>query len=203
MLIEVRLSHTCLLQKFSELVDFYFGHGLHRKALQLLASHIESQPLAHPLGGIYPTISYLRRLGPEQISFILEFSIAPLKLDPSESIEIFTREPGTPALPSDITLQHIEYHAPAAVIPYLEHLVFATHDETQDIHDKLVTRYLASVIDVRSVGEEDLSRARRKLRRMLRESRFVRVERLLAKMPKNGMPLRAISTEKLSLTLYH
>ena len=82
---EIEDSHS--LQKWSELIDLYHGKDLHRKALLLLTKYLKTS--SHPIGGIHPTIQYLRKLGPEHIELILEFSVPILQMDAAEALGVW------------------------------------------------------------------------------------------------------------------
>ncbi|KAN0066814.1 Vacuolar sorting protein 39 domain 1 domain containing protein [Elaphomyces granulatus] len=74
-----------------DLIDFYFGKKMHRRALELLwkFGHVETgEDSAPQLRGPKRTIAYLQHLSPEMIDLILEFAEWPLRVDPNLGMEI-------------------------------------------------------------------------------------------------------------------
>ncbi|OLY81894.1 Vam6/Vps39-like protein [Smittium mucronatum] len=67
------------LERYKDLVDFYYCKGLHRKALDLLFSR-GSDSSEVVLKGISPTVYYLQKLPSSQLDLILEYFSWPLKL---------------------------------------------------------------------------------------------------------------------------
>lgn len=129
---------------FAELVTLYNSRKMHIQALDLL---MKNKDRPGPLKGLEPTVSYLQRLGPEHIEYILEFSKWVLKADKDAGFAIFAADdfPNLQHLPQDRVCEHLRIHAPELVIQYLEHCIFNWGQMSSKFHNQLVMSYFEDV----------------------------------------------------------
>ncbi|KAH8705968.1 AvaB protein [Talaromyces proteolyticus] len=133
----------------NELIDFYYGKKMHRRALELLRKFGHSQakdenddPSAH-LRGPGRTVAYLQHLSPEYIDLILEFAEWPLREDPELGMEIFlTDTENAETLPRYQVIEFLEKADTGLAIRYLEHVIDELNDMSPDLHQKLLNLYL-------------------------------------------------------------
>jgi len=174
--------------KFTELVILYNTRGLHRKALELLASHSARED--SQLRGVERTVTYLQNLGPSHIELVLEFSQWVLLASPEEGLAIFTEDMDTvESLPRAQVLDFLLRNGRALVIPYLEHLVLVWGEEGATFHNSLLLQYKDRVLESDLRDEE----SRAKLGRLLsREPVCYSAAQVLAQFPPDRLfPERA------------
>ncbi|KAG0198890.1 Vam6/Vps39-like protein [Mortierella sp. GBA30] len=169
-------------KKYKELVDFYRGKGQHRKALELLRT-VHSTP--GEMQGVFPTVSYLQRLGADHFNLILEFGTWILQEDPAVAMKIFIDdEPEIDTLPRYKVIAYLERLSLDLCVLYLEHVIHILGDETSEFHNTLVVSYLAQIQrDSAMAGNEDVLKTKAKLLQFLNESSFYKAERILSRLP--------------------
>ncbi|KAF9156153.1 Vacuolar morphoproteinsis protein 6 [Linnemannia schmuckeri] len=170
-------------KKYKELVDFYRGKQLHRKALELLKT-IHANP--GEMHGVLPTVSYLQRLGVDHLPLILEFGTWILELDPAVAMKIFIDdEPEIDTLPRYKIMAYLERLSLDLCVIYLEHVIHELGDKTSDFHNTLVVSYLAQIQrDSSTPGNEDVMlKTKAKLLQFLDESTSYKAERILSRLP--------------------
>jgi hypothetical protein len=186
----------------AETVALLRSHGLHRRALELLArlgAAVAPQPLDDPTAdppsspaaspfGPKAVVEYLLALRLQDASLMLEFSVAVLEASPSDGLALFTR--ASPPLPPARVLPHLRQHAPALCAPYLEAEIASRAAETpHEFHHALVLLRLEAVSAERAAAgarwdERFVSPARAKLLSALRDGRVrYAPERLLSRLP--------------------
>ena len=144
-------------EMYHELMALFQTHNQHRRALELLAEHGQGSPEGHPLHGVLATVEYLRALGAEHQSIVLEFSRWVLRSNPEMGLTIFSEPlPGVTPLPVETVLLHLKpfdedaQHDSAKSeegglrIAYLEHVIAQGETKAQ-YHNELVLLYLDSV----------------------------------------------------------
>ncbi|KAI4884620.1 hypothetical protein NFI96_022242 [Prochilodus magdalenae] len=111
-----------------------------------------------------------------------------LQKDQKIGVQIFTKRPiskeTTGLLNQDEVIKYLEKHSQALVL-YLEHLVLDRRVQKEKYHTHLAVLYadrVLSLLSRASATEEQLSSARKKLQRLLRESDLYRVQLLLGKV---------------------
>jgi len=207
--------------RFADLVQLYKGKNLHRKALELLAK-VGQAPAAHnELHGPSETIKYLRELGPEHLSLIIEFSKWVLQSESLPGLSIFTERSEAMMLPPDQILSHLQANSPSLVTPYLEFLMARGVKEAL-FHNELVLNYLDTILKLKqdpaykSVGYDiagrehgALGQTRRKLLSFLETSTFYEPEKMLPRFPftdlyeERALILsRTVNGHKQALTIY-
>ncbi|KAG0044852.1 Vam6/Vps39-like protein [Gryganskiella cystojenkinii] len=173
-------------KKYRELVDFYKGKGQHRKALELLKT-VHTGP--GEMAGVQPTVSYLQRLGVDNLPLILEFGTWILEADPKVAIKIFIDdEPEIDTLPRARIISYLERLSLDLCVVYLEHVIHELDDQTSEFHNTLVISYLAQIQrDLAQPGGESIVlKTRAKLLQFLDQSTFYKAERILSRLPVDG-----------------
>ncbi|KAG0231170.1 Vacuolar morphogenesis protein 6 [Actinomortierella wolfii] len=178
-------TETLLLKhkKYKELVDYYKGKSLHRKALELLRTVHE---LPGDTYGALPTVLYLQGLGSDHLDLILEFSTWVLALDPEVAMRIFVDEDSeSMTLPRGRIIHYLERLSLDLCVQYLEHIINKLEDHTSEYHNTLVVSYLSQIQrDSMEEGrEEDVAATRAKLLKFLDESTYYKAERILGRLP--------------------
>lgn len=135
--------------RYTELVDFFYGKKLHKEALELLRKFgsAESPDNAAPtLHGPGRTIQYLKSLPPSEINLILEHAEWTLKANPDQALEIFIGDTeNAETLPREQVVAFL--HAVDAKLEgkYLEHIINELEDMTPDLHNRLVELYVKNL----------------------------------------------------------
>ncbi|KZF19880.1 AvaB protein [Xylona heveae TC161] len=137
-----------LLEKgrYTDLVDFFHGKKLYRKALELLrrfGQADEADEAAPTLHGPQRTVGYLQNLPPEMIDLILEFSEWPIRADSDLGMEIFLADTeNAETLPRDRVVDFLQGLDTKLAVRYLEHIIHELNDLTPEFHQRLVQLYL-------------------------------------------------------------
>ncbi|EDV19627.1 uncharacterized protein TRIADDRAFT_61902 [Trichoplax adhaerens] len=128
-----------------ELVILYESKGLHERALELLKS--EAKRSDSPLSGYDKIISYLQKLGEQNLKLIFKFSAWVLKTSPDSGLMIFIDEntPEVESLPRGKVYKHLQNYCPELCIPYLEHIIHTWKEEESEFHNDLIKLYLQEV----------------------------------------------------------
>lgn len=141
--------------RHNELIDFYFGKKMHRRALELLRKF--GQPEAEEEGegkedddawahlrGPKRTIAYLQHLSPEYIDLILEFAEWPIRAAPELGMEIFLADTeNAETLPRYQVIDFLEKVGNSDLaIRYLEHVIEELNDLSPDLHQRLANLYV-------------------------------------------------------------
>ncbi|XP_034048733.1 transforming growth factor-beta receptor-associated protein 1 homolog [Thalassophryne amazonica] len=113
-----------------------------------------------------------------------------LQRDPTIGVHIFIKRPSSKdhsnELNPDDVIAYLGKHN-LALLLYLEHLVLERHIQKEKFHTHLAVLYLERVLSLISespADEEQLTKARERLRAFLRESDLYRVQFLLGKLEK-------------------
>eukprot|EP01104_Vermistella_antarctica_P012521 TRINITY_DN3647_c0_g1_i2.p1 TRINITY_DN3647_c0_g1~~TRINITY_DN3647_c0_g1_i2.p1 ORF type:complete len:916 (-),score=175.96 TRINITY_DN3647_c0_g1_i2:3010-5757(-) len=193
-------------EKYNELVVLYKGNRLLHKALSLLSKLGQggmgaSNPRAvGHLRGPGETIKFLRHLGKEHLSLILEFSAWLLRDVPEEALTIFAEQrPNDEQLPIKDVLNHIQKLAPQLTVPYLEWVIADCNNTDADCHNELIFNYLDIIVTLKrdeksmrhmtggrvTAGNEPgmLGKTRKKLLIFLEKSPHYTPEKMLSRFP--------------------
>nr|XP_018264809.1 uncharacterized protein I303_02989 [Kwoniella dejecticola CBS 10117]OBR86967.1 hypothetical protein I303_02989 [Kwoniella dejecticola CBS 10117] len=176
-------------KKFGDLIDLYQGKKMHGKALKML--HELAKEEEDKLDRYPPTIRYLQKLGPSQLSLILKSSDWIFDEDPKMGLQIFTAdEPEVESLPRSEVMQFLEKTNQEACIGYLEHVIHTLGEEGSDFHDKLAELYHARVkAEEGKNGSIELRQEYyAKLLEFLEASKTYRPYRLISKLAADEMP---------------
>ncbi|EQL00232.1 AvaB protein [Ophiocordyceps sinensis CO18] len=161
--------------RFTELVDFFYGKKLHREALDLLhkfGSADKPDEAAPTLHGPDRTIQYLQNLPPSEIDLILEHAAWTLKRSPSYAMEIFVGDTeNAETLPRDRVISFLQSVDTNLERQYLEHIINELEDMTADFHNRLVDLYVKNLGD--ATKGEKWDNLMDKFIRFLRDSRQV------------------------------
>ncbi|KAK7414728.1 Vacuolar morphogenesis protein 6 [Neonectria punicea] len=161
--------------RYTELVDFFYGKKLHKEALELLRrfGSAESPDDAAPtLHGPGRTIQYLKNLPPSEIDLILEHAEWTLKVSPDQALEIFTGDTeNAETLPREKIVAFLHNLDPQLEGKYLEHIINELEDMTPDLHNRLVELYVHNLKAVEQ--DDDWNAQMERFVKFLRESRQV------------------------------
>ncbi|KAI9155346.1 transporter [Paramyrothecium foliicola] len=145
--------------RYTELVDFFYGKKLHKEALDLLrkfgtaAKPDEAAPALH---GPNRTIQYLQNLPPTELDLILEHASWTLKASPEYAMEIFIGDTeNAETLPRDKVAAFLRKLDPQLERKYLEHIINELDDITPDFHDRLVELYVNNLTHMKHDEEWD------------------------------------------------
>lgn len=175
--------------RFTELVDFFFGKRLHRQALDLLrkfGAADRADEAAPALHGPDRTIRYLQSLPPSEIDLVLEHAAWTLKSNPSYAMEIFVGDTeNAETLPRDRVMGFLQGVDTKLERQYLEHIINELDDMTPDFHNRLVDLYVEHLGD--AAKGDDWDGLMDKLVCFLRDSRQVySLTKALGLMPQDG-----------------
>ncbi|KAG6138818.1 hypothetical protein E4U38_000239 [Claviceps purpurea] len=164
--------------RYTELVDFFYGKRLHRQALDLLykfGSPTEPFEEARSLHGPDRVIQYLQNLPPSEIDLILEFADWTLRENPVCSMEIFVGDTeNAETLPRDKVVEFLRSMGSVDARferLYLEHIIGELDDMTREFHNRLVELYVGEL--KRMDGGEDREEMMARFLTFLRDSRQV------------------------------
>ncbi|KHN87495.1 Vam6/Vps39-like protein [Toxocara canis] len=189
-------------EKYYELYLLYKRRSLHQKALTLLKerAHIPDTELT----GCELTVQYLQKLGNANLETIFTYASWVLHDDMNAGLSIFTSEDcEVRELDRERVLQFLTNECVAAIIPYLEHIIFKWDEKGPKFHDilgehyiakvkQLISEYIAALKDDENIvraGEEEgeLGECRRKLHRFLQTSTSYSPEKLLVQLRYDSM----------------
>ncbi|KAH7160619.1 SPX domain-containing protein [Dactylonectria macrodidyma] len=135
--------------RYTELVDFFYGKKLHKEALDLLRRFGSAETLdetAPNLHGPARTIQYLKSLPPSAIDLILEHAEWTLKASPNEALEIFIGDTeNAETLPRERVVAFLHDVDAQLEGKYLEHIINELEDMTPDLHNRLVELYVKNL----------------------------------------------------------
>ncbi|KAH6996985.1 SPX domain-containing protein [Ilyonectria destructans] len=135
--------------RYTELVDFFYGKKLHKEALELLRrfGSAESPDDAAPtLHGPGRTIQYLKSLPPSEINLILEHAEWTLKANPDQALEIFIGDTeNAETLPREQVVAFLHEVDAKLECKYLEHIINELEDMTPDLQNRLVELYVKNL----------------------------------------------------------
>ncbi|KAJ3076345.1 Vam6/Vps39-like protein [Podochytrium sp. JEL0797] len=200
----VRVENFCDLEesenalkargKYRELIDFYYGKGEHRKALENLteANGIEA---------------YLQKLDINaHINLFTEFVEPVFERSVQDGMSVFIdRYEEIPLKTYLKILAFFEHKSPVLETQYLEHLIQKVKSEQPEFHDRLVLLYLQELVDTMAVMDgnppqtggrvlemedgDDINaefyEMRKRLVVFLESSRWYRPERIVSLFPED------------------
>lgn len=182
---EMLLEHN----RYTDLVDFFYGKKLHKEALDLLrrfGSTEEPDENASSLHGPDRTIQYLQNLPPSEFDLILEYAPWVLKATPEHAMEIFTGDTeNAESLPREKVVAFLHDVDTQLEGKYLEHIINELDDMTPDLHNRLVELYVKNLSEMER-GEKwnDLMD---RFVKFLRESRQVySLSKAFSMIPRDG-----------------
>lgn len=135
--------------RYTELVDFFYGKKLHGEALELLrrfGSVAKPDEAAPTLHGPDRTIQYLQNLPPREIDLILEHARWTLRASPEYAMEIFVGDTeNAETLPRDRVVEFLRGVSRELEMQYLEHIIGELEDPTAAYHNRLVELYVETL----------------------------------------------------------
>lgn len=187
--------------RYNDLIDFFFGKKLHRKALELLRKFgqaDEKDDIAPQLHGPQRTVAYLQNLPPEMIDLILEFVEWPLKGNPDLGMEVFLADTeNAETLPRLPVLEFLQRMNKELALHYLEHIIHELNDTTSDFHQRLVNMYLEGLQSKEFKSDVECTAWKEKLLEFLKTSRHYQAYKVLSQLSRDGKFFR----EALHLTI--
>ena len=144
--------------RYNDLIDFFFGKGLHREALDLLQRFGKGEnesEIAPQLRGPQRTVGYLQNLPPEMIDLILQYAKWPIDVDSELGMEIFLADTeNAETLPRATVLDFLECIDLKHTVKYLQHIIGELNDTTPEFHQRLIDVYLKELSTHQASGEE-------------------------------------------------
>ncbi|KAG5360245.1 Vacuolar morphogenesis protein 6 [Yarrowia sp. B02] len=180
------------LSKWKELIDFYYGKGLHKDALELLVELKGKDPEFTSES----IISYLQKLDATHIDLILEFSKAPIEEDIENGRELFLEDTDqATSLPRNKVVAFLKDVSSLLAIEYLEDLAYKKHDDTVRFHNDLALLYIREI--EKSEDPSDKEKFSRKLLKFLGRSAHYRPQTVYSAVPKKMYEQRAVLLSKM------
>jgi hypothetical protein len=180
------------LSKWKELIDFYYGKGLHKDALELL---VELKGKNHEFTS-ESIISYLQKLDAHNIDLILEFSKVPIEEDIENGRELFLEDTDqATSLPRNKVVAFLKDVSSLLAIEYLEDLAYKKHDDTVRFHNDLALLYIREI--EKSDDASDKEKFSRKLLKFLGRSTHYRPQTVYSAVPKKMFEQRAVLLSKM------
>ncbi|KAG2140140.1 hypothetical protein DEU56DRAFT_798886 [Suillus clintonianus] len=176
-------------EKFAELIYLYNGKKMHAKALNLL--HQLSEKETDMRDKLDPSISYLRKLGPEYINQVFESSRWIFEENRDMAFEIFTSD--DVELPRTQVTDYLEKIDPTISARYIEYLIDEKGEESPTFHERLAELYLNMTLSARKRGDEVKgSEVYSKLLRFIDTTDHYRPDRLYGLLSENLYEARAV-----------
>ncbi|KAG2145393.1 uncharacterized protein EDB93DRAFT_1288619 [Suillus bovinus] len=176
-------------EKFVELIYLYNGKKMHAKALNLL--HQLSEKETDMRDKLDPSISYLRKLGPEYIDQVFESSRWIFEEDRHMAFEIFTSD--DVELPRTQVTDYLEKIDLSISTRYIEYLIDEKGEESPAFHDRLAELYLNMTLSARKRGDEaNELEVYLKLLHFIDVTYHYRPDRLYGLLPENLYEARAV-----------
>lgn len=176
--------------RYQDLIDFYHGKKLHRKALELLKKFgqaKEESDTAPGLHGPQRTVGYLQALPAEMVDLILEFGAWPLQADPEIGMNVFLADSeNAETLPRHKVLDFLGSINVNLAETYLEHIVHELGDSTPEFHNRLVGMYILELKDRQDRESEEWKTKMESLIAVLRSSKQYSLSKAFGIIPRDG-----------------
>lgn len=174
--------------RYNELVDFFHGKKLHRRALALLRRFGEGEEAdgeAPGLHGPRRTVAYLQSLPPAEVELIFEYAEWVLRADPELAMEVFVGDTeNAEGLPREKVAGYLAGINPALEERYLGHVISELNDLTPEFHNRLVELLVERLKREPRGGGWDAVMER--LIAFLRSSRQYSLSRAFGMVPRDG-----------------
>uniref|UniRef100_A0A914DKF3 CNH domain-containing protein n=2 Tax=Acrobeloides nanus TaxID=290746 RepID=A0A914DKF3_9BILA len=202
-------------KKYPEMFILYERKKMHRKALDLLKTEARNED--SELFGPERTVQYLQTLGPDNLPLIFEYSQWVLAENFEMGVQIFATNDVEQVKKWDRekVLSFLAKECVAAIIPYLEHLIYEWHEKRPKFHEALLEQYIAKVTVlmkdyihalsdnenmIKGGAEEgELGIYRRKLMKFLEFSNEYNPQKILYLLNNNILEERAIVYGRLKM----
>ncbi|VDO82858.1 unnamed protein product [Heligmosomoides polygyrus] len=212
--------------RLPSLFILYESRKKHEMALDLLRTQSqepESDPFFH---GLDRTVAYLQTLGNTHLELIFKYARWVLDKDIASGLEIFTGEESDVArnLDRQAVLVFLRSHCVAAVIPFLEHIIYKWDETRPKFHDALAEHYIIKIKllhqdyvhaycddeNITRAGEEEgeLGEMRRRLIKFLRFSLYFSPQAVLLQLSncafyeERALVLGRLKHHEQALTIY-
>ena len=176
--------------RYNDLIDFFFGKGLHREALDLLQRFgrgDDESEVAPQLKGPQRTVGYLQNLPPEMIDLILQYARWPIEVDSEIGMEIFLADTeNAETLPRSTVLDFLEKIDLKHAVKYLRHLIDELNDETPEFHQRLIDIYLQELNAHSSSDDSEKDILKGSLLEFLRSSHHYESWKVLRQLNREG-----------------
>lgn len=177
--------------RYNDLIDFFFGKGLHREALDLLkrlGQEMEEKEAVSPLKGPQRTVGYLQSLPPEMINVILQYAEWPLNVDPNLGMEIFLADTeNAETLPRSKVLDFLHGIDRKLEIKYLRHIIYELNDSTPEFHQRLIDVYLAGLKSQDFADEAEKAAWKNDFLEFLKSSKHYESWKVIRQLNRDGM----------------
>jgi tetratricopeptide (TPR) repeat protein len=201
---EVVNEKLLALNRYTDLIDFFYGKKLHMEALELLqrfGQDKDDEKVPAQLKGPQRTVIYLQNLPPDKIDLVLQFAEWPLRADPEMGMDIFTTDTeNAETLPRHRVLEFLEGIDKALAEKYLEHVIFELNDKSATFHQRLIEVYLAELNSDSHADEAAKSACNAKLLSFLKTSQYYETWKIIQLLPRDSPSLyeaRAIVLGKM------
>ncbi|KAL9603178.1 MAG: hypothetical protein Q9219_001381 [cf. Caloplaca sp. 3 TL-2023] len=176
--------------RYNDLVDFFYGKGLHQQALELLEKFGKKKyedESASQLAGPQRTVTYLQNLSAETLDLILRFVEWPLQENPELGMEVFLADSEkAETLPRQKVLDFLFKIEGKLAVIYLKHIIQELNDTTPSFHQRLAKEYVQRLRRQKMPGEEDRLEIESDALDFLRTSRYYQPYKILQMLPTDG-----------------
>ena len=172
------LSHV---EKWNELIDFYFAKQLHEEALELLYSLANASSSPEHLQGPESTVRYLQRLDNSDIDLIFKFATWPISQKESYGVDLFledTRE--SESLDRTKVLNYLQDISQPLTIKYLEYIISEKDEISPNFHTSLAVSYVSYL-----ESTSDATTFTKLCTFLNTNPSYYRIERVLSCLPKD------------------
>ena len=176
--------------RYNDLVDFFYGKGLHRQALELLekfGKKKQGDETTSQLAGPQRTVAYLQNLPPEMIDLILRFVEWPLDENPSLGMEVFLADSErAETLPRQKVLDFLLKRDKTLAVIYLKHVIQELNDTTPSFHQRLAEEYIRGLKQQETSSQSTKPKVEGDALEFLRNSRYYQPYKALQMLPADG-----------------
>ena len=185
--------------RYNDLIDFFFGKGLHREALDLLKrlgqnkeeEEEEEEEAVSQLKGPQRTVGYLQNLPPEMIDVIMQYAQWPIEVDPILGMEIFLADTeNAETLPRSKVLDFLHGIDRRLEIKYLQHIIYELNDSTPEFHQRLIDVYLAGLKSKDFADEAEKAAWKKDFLEFLKSSKHYESWKVIRQLNRDGMHKR-------------
>lgn len=187
-------------KRYNDLIDFFFGKQLHRKALDLLrdlAKNKSDDDCPEHLRGPERTVVYLQSLPPSMIDLILEYAEWPVQENPELGMQIFVADTeNAETLPREKVLEFLRGIDPQLSSKYLEHIIQELDDDNPVHHQRLINEYLQRLKSSEGENEQKKADLKEALLQFLRTSKHYDSYTVLRTLAEDGMIMRLLGSRQ-------
>jgi hypothetical protein len=173
-------------ERYSDLVDFLHGKGLHRQALEMLAKFGQGQAdgeVPEGMQGPERTVGYLKQLPPELVDLILEFVRWPIDDKPEIGMDVFLADTDySERLPRQQVLDFLASADKKLELKYLEHIINELGENGESFHQHLIDLYVAQLKD-NTIDEDVRMELKGKLETFMLKSKVYNRRKTFQQLP--------------------